>query len=55
MHQLPALSRVKLVRLLPMFLIGGLDAVFGARGAVRRLGGLILGRLVLRLKTYEVC
>ncbi len=55
MSHLPTLSCVALVWLLPIFLIGGLDAVFGARGAVQRLGGLILDRLVFKLKTCEVC
>ncbi len=39
MSHLPTLPCVALVRLLPMFLIGGFDAVFGARGAVWRLIG----------------
>ncbi len=39
MSHLPTLPHVALVWLLAMFLIGGLDAVFGARGVVRRLIG----------------
>ncbi len=37
MSHLPTLSRVVLVRLLAMFLIGGLNAVFGVQGVVRWL------------------